>query len=252
MKKIIKTFKGMNKPLIKQILLTVVVILTIHISFVSHVLAVENNVWVVSEKKDDFGDPTGEKNLFLYTQGIFNNSATIGAKLHAGIHVVEHKDYGVYLHLSLREYTLQNGFVDPMGWIIIKFKNSKSEIFEVDEGSENSSMIIYGYDIVEFIKRSVGDIKCVIYTQCNSTYHFSFTADGFTKVGKSIGLLTKTKRLKDLKRLIELEKVSVVRYNGLLQRCPKSSLFTELIEKGNIKIDIWEKEIKDLEKNVLK
>jgi len=138
---------------------------------------------------DDFGDPTNNSFIKTTTEGIFSNSAVSNEYLYVEIYI-DKNSAGIFLH----EYSSSNPaeyFIDGEGEM--KLKNRAGNILTITSfGKWNNSggLSINNYSyynaptdhtkLVNFLKRSIGEIKVSIKDSYSSTYFFVIDATGFT------------------------------------------------------------------------
>jgi len=156
-------------------------------------------MWQVKHYKDDFGDVTNEKFLSTSVGGYYySDSRYFAAETYVGIYIdyksirIEHNSYD-----SRKKESIEM-ILHPA---TIRMKNSKGEILEMVSSSSwertgrISSYKIYGiiisnsknekkynYDrFISFLKRSVDEIRVIIYGHDSSTNKFTFDVTGFTE-----------------------------------------------------------------------
>lgn len=140
-----------------------------------------NRAWKLSTFTDEFGDPTDSKFIYTDAEGTFSNSAVSNRKLYVSIKVTTGA-IGIFLH----ERQWSSPAETFIGGGKVLFKNSKGEVLRVPAGSkwnQSGGMKIdsgYLYDVREFLKTSVGNVKVVVQDDYSSVYNFSINANGYT------------------------------------------------------------------------
>lgn len=144
--------------------------------------------WRETRMVDDFGDETGEVRISTDIEnGSFSNSATSNSKLDGFIQVGKSKTYGKYIRFGTYEYGYSRGVETDMEDVTVKMKNSSNELLTKNLSSMYAfdSTVSSKYNdatpIINFIKKSNGNIKVVIYGSYSTVQKFSFNANGFTK-----------------------------------------------------------------------
>lgn len=149
-------------------------------------LAHLNRPWKLGTFNDEFGEPTKDKFIKTDTEGYFSNSATTNEYLYVKV-LITNNAAGIFLH----EYSRSSPAEKFIGSATIKLKNSEGEklrIISVSEWNHNGGLLITnkygskGYSkFRNFLRKSAGIIKVVIYDDYSSSYKFDIDATGFTK-----------------------------------------------------------------------
>lgn len=158
-----------------------------------------HEMWQVEHYKDDFGDETNVKFLSTSVGGLYRSDSRYfpvptSVKIYVDYKAIriEHSSY------DSREMKSIEMILHPA---TIRMKNSKGEIIEMvssssyDRTGSIPSHKIYGIKIsnsknekkynydrfISFLKRSVGEIRVIIYGYDSSTSKFTFDVTGFTE-----------------------------------------------------------------------
>ena len=148
-------------------------------------ISAQAQVWGINESKDDFGDLTGDKyGVVVNVPGTFSNSATTNSKLTAVTFFI---DNASDMYIKLLEYGSHKvSFSDEFGKL--KIKDDAGNIhsikcFQSPPGLWFSNK--YRDELVNLLKTN-NKLKCyyVEYSKygSSSTYKFTLTGNGFTKV----------------------------------------------------------------------
>jgi len=130
---------------------------------------------------DDFRDPTKDEYIRYEAEGLFFNSATANTICYVHILV----DYKNKVAIFIREYNRRQPYV----WFIrdnsyILMKNSKGQKFRCDVisiwNNKGGLHIKCQIPFINFLKKSVGFVKVMIYDGNDAVYEFKINADGFT------------------------------------------------------------------------
>jgi len=141
--------------------------------------------WQESAFSDEFGDKTEDKYISAFAIGHFSNSATARSDLVVKLIVNENGNVGIFLYeyASSILATLQTPRVNPIGDYRISMKNVAGEIFETrDAGKWNQGgglSIRNDKGVIDFLKKSKGNVKFLIRDEYSSSYYFEINADGF-------------------------------------------------------------------------
>lgn len=132
---------------------------------------------------DEFGEKLYDS-IVIKGCGRFQNSATSNSSLY--YEMLIYNDGKFHLGLFLYEYSLNNSPVYFYGssgsgsYLIMK--NSKGEKYEcvyLSKWNNVGISIMCTDEVINFIRKSSGDIKVFVRDNHSSKYHFSFTANGF-------------------------------------------------------------------------
>lgn len=152
---------------------------------------IANRPWKAGYFTNEYGEQTKEKFIMTSVIGEFSNSATSNEFLLAEV-LVKKTAAGIFLH----EYNAQNPPQKFVGTARIKLKNSDGkelEIFSSSPWNQGGGILISNFTLVEgaesydfsgfrnFIKKSEGEIKVVIYDEYSSSYRFSIKSKGFVE-----------------------------------------------------------------------
>jgi len=143
--------------------------------------AYRNRPWKLNTFVDEFGDPTDIKYIRYTTTGKFSNSATSNEYLYVEIYI-KNNAAGLFLH----EYSSSRPAETFIGTGTMKLKNSAGAVLTIrmyDEWNQKGGMAIYRdyyYNLIYFLKKSVGEIKAVVQDEYSSSYSFTIDATGFT------------------------------------------------------------------------
>jgi len=150
-----------------------------------------NRPWKLDSYNDEFGERTNQKFIKTRIDGHFSNSATSNEYLYVEV-IVDKSAAGIFLH----EYKKSNPALKIIGTARIKMRNSSGEelqIYSSSDWNQNGGILINNFTYVKgaenydyskfrnFIKKSVGEIKVIIYDEYSSSYRFNIDATGFTK-----------------------------------------------------------------------
>lgn len=150
-----------------------------------------NRPWKAGYFTDEYGEATKQKFIKTTVVGNFSNSATSNAYLLAEV-LIEKSAAGIFLH----EYKDQSAPQKFIGTARIKMKNSEGkelQIFSSSSWNQSGGILIKNFTMVRgaesydfsnfrnFIKKSAGEIKVVIYDSYSSSYRFSIDSKGFSE-----------------------------------------------------------------------
>jgi len=150
-----------------------------------------NRPWKLGKYNDEFGEPTDKKYIKTTTSGYFSNSAVTNEYLYVQV-IVDKEAAGIFLH----EYRRTNAPEKFIGSATIKMRNSAGEelkIISASEWNQSGGILIKNFTMVKgaesyeysqfrnFLKKSEGEIKVVIYDKYSSTYKFSIDTKGFSE-----------------------------------------------------------------------
>lgn len=149
--------------------------------------------WEVKSFVDNFGDPTKDKYLVSFMEGKFSNSATSNSYLFVEI-LMTKKSAGIFL----KEYDVTRPAQKFTSSVQIQMKNERDEklilntsgVWNQSGGIKLDNNIGDYYHgtfkkFRDFIAKSSGPIKVVIFDDYSSVYNFSINPSGFKdKVSK--------------------------------------------------------------------
>lgn len=145
--------------------------------------------WKLENFTDEYGDPTGKKYTTTTVRGTFSNSATVNSDLWVSL-ILTQTSAGIFLH----EYDLSRPAQKFVGTARIKMKNFEDKELEIFTGhswNQNGGILIQNFTVVEgaesydfakfrdFIRKSAGEIKFIVYDKYSSTYRFDILTSGF-------------------------------------------------------------------------
>jgi len=154
-------------------------------------LAYLNRPWKLNTYVDDYGESTKDKFIKTTTEGYFSNSATTKDYLYVKV-FVDKDGAGIFLH----QYNKSSSPEKFIGTATIKMKNEAGQeikIYTAHSWNQSGGILIQNFTLVKgaetydflrfrnFINKSVGKIKVVIYDEYSSVYRFDIDATGFTK-----------------------------------------------------------------------
>lgn len=144
--------------------------------------------WEVKSFVDNFGDPTKEQYLISFIEGKFSNSATSNSYLFVEV-LITKKSAGIFL----KEYDVARPPQKFSGSVQIQMKNEKDEklilntsgVWNQTGGIRLDNNIGDYYHgtfkkFKDFIAKSSGPIKVVIFDDYSSVYNFSITPADFS------------------------------------------------------------------------
>jgi len=151
--------------------------------------AVTEKPWHIGTFVDNFGDPTKEKYVKTTADGYFSNSAVSDRYLFAEV-LLKKNVAGIFLH----EYDKNDPPVKLIGGFQIQMKNEAGQKIVINSSGEwnqkgglkitnisdcNESYCLDFSNFRNFIKKSVGVVKVVIFDDYSSVYRFDIDANGF-------------------------------------------------------------------------
>jgi len=185
--------------------------------------------WELVKLIDEFGDNTGDVVITTSIEnGIFSNTATSNSKLDGFIKVGTNS-----ISFNTYEYGYSRGVKSDMKDITVKMKNSNNEILNIGL----SSMYVFdfpqynSYDakkIKNFIKKSNGKVKVIIYGKYSKVQKFSFNANGFTK---------NLKLIKNKKKKVMLQYKDGLAYEKN-KRTPYTGEWLGYYENGQVLVEV--------------
>lgn len=158
----------------KKLLLTVICIL-----FLSGIASAEF-YWRYDTLKNEFGESLPRGYMYYLTEGTFSNYVEKNKEAYVKVIITHNGNVGFFLH----EYRWTRA---PIYFYAgsIKVKNSNNEYTEFNtfvKWSRQGGLQLKSDDAYEFIRlirKSVGEVKFVVYDNNNSTYNFVLNANGF-------------------------------------------------------------------------
>lgn len=185
--------------------------------------------WRSVDQVDEFGDKTRTVAIITSIEnGAFSNTVTNNSKLEGFIKVGTN-----FVSFNTYEYGYSRGVKSNMKGITVKMKNSNNEILNMKLNS------MYAFDfpqyksydakkIKNFIKKSNGKIKAVIYGNYSKVQNFTFNANGYRK---------KLELIKNKEKTVILEYKDGIAYEKN-KKIPYTGGWTGYYKDGKVLVDV--------------
>jgi len=138
------------------------------------------NWWSYGHFTDEFGERTKNTFIEIETEGVFSNSATTGSKLYVQVLVSKNGRDG---KIALIEYNKQRPAQYFIGGGYFKLKNAAGDIEQYrlpHKWNQEGAMWFNAGAFIKFMKKSIGEVQCIVYDEHSSLYKFKLNSDGFT------------------------------------------------------------------------